>query len=145
MRGSNIWIDEWDEGEDWSRGGGRSRRLPRGDRLGATVYELDPGNFTVYHFHHAWEEMLIVLEGQPTLRTDAGERRLGRGDVVFFRLGPEGVHGLKNETQSPVRFLMASSLDAPDVVEYPDLKQITVQARTGSQTGDRLWLIHDLD
>jgi len=64
---------------------------------------------------------------------------------VFFRLGPEGVHGLKNETQSPVRFLMASSLDAPEVVEYPDLKQITVQARTGSQTGDRLWLIHDLD
>jgi hypothetical protein len=31
------------------------------------------------------------------------------------------------------------------VVEYPDLKQITAQARTASQTGDRLWLIHDVE
>jgi hypothetical protein len=30
------------------------------------------------------------------------------------------------------------------VVEYPDLGQITAQARTGSQTGERLWLIHDV-
>jgi hypothetical protein len=31
------------------------------------------------------------------------------------------------------------------VAEYPDLHQITAQARTPSQTGDRLWLIHDVD
>jgi len=31
------------------------------------------------------------------------------------------------------------------VAEYPDLKKITAQARTASQTGERLWLIHDLD
>ena len=29
-----------------------------------------------------------------------------------------------------------------DHAEYPDLKQITAQARTGSQTGERLWLVH---
>ena len=28
--------------------------------------------------------------------------------------------------------------------EYPDLNQSTAQARTGSQTGERLWLIHDV-
>ena len=33
-----------------------SKRLPRGEQLGATVYELGPGNFCVYHFHHAAEE-----------------------------------------------------------------------------------------
>ena len=33
----------------------------------------------------------------------------------------------------------------PGVVRYElDLNQITAQARTGSQTGERLWLIHDL-
>jgi hypothetical protein len=32
---------------------------------------------------------------------------------------------------------------SPEVVEYPELKQITAQARTESQTGERLWLIHD--
>jgi hypothetical protein len=27
---------------------------------------------------------------------------------------------------------------------YPDLGQITAQARTGSQTGERLWFVHDV-
>ena len=145
MDSPNVWSDEWDEGEDWSGGGARSKRLPRGDRLGATVYELGPGNFTPYHFHHAWEELLIVLEGEPTLRTPEGERRLSRGDVVFFPLGPDGAHALKNETKETVRVLMSSSLGTPEVAEYPDLKQITAQARTGSQTGEQLWLIHDVE
>jgi uncharacterized cupin superfamily protein len=144
MSGPNVWGDEWDETEDWSGGGGRSRSLPRGDKLGATLYELDPGNFVVYHFHHAWEELLVVLRGRPTLRTQDGERRLEEGEAVFFPLGPDGAHALRNETDEPVRYLMASTLSAPEVVEYPDLKQITAQARTGSQTGERLWLVHDV-
>ena len=145
MDNPNVWSDEWDEGEDWSGGGARAKRLPHGDRLGATVYELGPGNFTPYHFHHAWEELLIVLDGEPTLRTPEGERRLSRGDVVFFPLGPDGAHALKNETEESARVLISSSLGAPEVAEYPDLKQITVQARTGSQTGEQLWLIHDVE
>ena len=144
MDNPNVWSDEWDEGEDWSGGGALAKRLPRGERLGATAYELGPGNFLVYHFHHAWEELLIVLEGEPTLRTPDGERRLSRGEVVFFPTGPDGAHALRNETDQPVRILMASSLSQPEVVEYPDLKQITAQARTGSQTGERLWFIHDV-
>jgi uncharacterized cupin superfamily protein len=127
------------------RRGGRSKRLPRGPNLGATVYELGPGNFVVYHFHHAWEELLIVLRGRPTLRTPDGERQLEEGDAVHFPLGPEGAHALTNDTDEPVRYVMASSLQLPEVVEYPDLKQITAQARTGSQTGERLWLIHDVE
>jgi hypothetical protein len=39
---------------------------------------------------------------------------------------------------------MASTLSSPEVCEYPDLRQITAQARTGSMTGERLWLIHDV-
>jgi uncharacterized cupin superfamily protein len=142
----NIWSDEWGhQPEDWSGGGGRSKRLPRSDRLGATLYELDSGNFVVFHFHHAWEELLIVLRGRPTLRTADGERQLKEGEVVHFPVGPDGVHGLTNHTDEPVRYVMASTLGSPEVVEYPDLKQITAQARTGSQTGERLWLIHDLE
>jgi len=55
MSDDNIWSDEWDEGEDWSGGGARAKRLPRTEQLGATVYEIGPGNFVPYHFHHgAW-------------------------------------------------------------------------------------------
>ena len=49
------------------------------------------------------------------------------------------------EAGEPVRFVMASSRSTPEVVEYPDLKKITAQAPTASQTGERLWLIHDVE
>jgi uncharacterized cupin superfamily protein len=149
MSDDNIWSDEWPEQpEDWSGGGGRSKRLPRAAErpgLGATVIELDPGNFVVYHFHHAWEELLVVLRGRPTLRTPAGERQVDEGESAYFPLGADGAHGLKNETDEPVRVLMASTLSSPEVCEYPDLHQVTAQARTGSMTGERLWLIHDVE
>ena len=145
MSDNNIWTDAWDPSEDWSGGGGQSKRLPRGPNLGASVYELGPGNFVVYHFHHAGEELLVVLRGRPTLRTGEGSRELEEGEAVYFPTGPDGAHGVVNETDEPVRFLMASTLQSPEVVEYPDLKQITAQALTGSLTGERLWLIHDVE
>ena len=136
MSDDNIWTDEWDPGEDWSGGGARGKRLPRGANLGASLYELGPGN---------WVQLLVVLRGRPTLRTGTESRRLDEGDVVHFPQGPEGVHGLSNETDEPVRYLVASTLVSPEVAEYPDLKQITAQARTTSQTGEPLWLIHDVE
>lgn len=140
----NVFADEWDEGEDWSGGGAKSRRLVGpGEQLGATVYELGPGGFAVYHYHHGSEELLIVLAGRPTMRTPEGERQLAAGDVVHFPNGPGGAHGLRNDTDEQVRFVVAGIRVSPEVVEYPDLKQITAQARTESQAGGRLWFVHD--
>jgi uncharacterized cupin superfamily protein len=141
----NVWSDEWDPGEDWSGGGALSKRLPRGPSLGATVYELGPGNQLAYHFHHGSEELLVVLRGAPTLRTPDGERQLAEGDVVHFPVGPEGAHALANRTDGSVRLVLVSTLQSPEVVEYPDLRQVTAQGRTGSQTGEQLWLVHDVE
>jgi uncharacterized cupin superfamily protein len=142
----NVFDDDWGEqGEDWSGGGGKSKRLVEsGPQLGATVYELGPGNFNVFHFHHGSEELLVVLRGRPTLRTGDGERILAEGEGVHFPAGPAGAHGVRNDTDDVVRYLVAGIRVTPEVVEYPDTKQITAQARTDSQTGERLWLVHDL-
>src|SRR5512133_926596 len=143
---SNVFGDDWDELDDWSGGGAKSKRLvERGPQLGATVYELGPGNAVVYHFHHGSEELLIVLRGRPTLRTHEGERQLKEGEAVHFPLGPEGAHGLRNDNDEPARYIVAGIRVSPEVAAYPDLKKITAQARTDSQTGERLWLIHDLE
>src|SRR5262245_11260566 len=144
MSDDNVFSETWDPGEDWSGGGALSKRLPRGDVLGASVYELGPGNFAVYHFHHGAEEMLIVLRGRLTLRTPEGEREVTEGEVVFFPPGPDGAHAVRNDTEQPARFVMVSDHPSPEVVEYPDQGQITAQAHTGSQTGERLWLIHEV-
>ena len=144
MGDDNIWTEEWDEGEDWSGGGALSKRLARGEQLGTTVYELGPGNFVVYHFHHAAEETLVVLEGEMTMKTEDGERLVQRGEVVMFPVGPAGAHGFRNDGDGKCRYLMISTHPAPEVVEYPELGQITAQAATASQTGERLWLIYDV-
>jgi uncharacterized cupin superfamily protein len=144
MGDDNIWTDEWDEGEDWSGGGSKSKRLPRGEQIGATVYELGPGNFVVYHFHHAAEELLVLLDGELTMKTEAGERTVQRGQVVIFPVGPAGAHGFRNDGDGTCRYLMASTHPAPEVVEYPELGRITAQGPSASQTGKRLWLIYDV-
>src|SRR5205085_12298576 len=114
MSDNNIWSDVWDPAEeDWSGGGAVSKRLPRAAErpgLGATVYELDPGDFVIYHFHHAWEELLVVLRGRPTLRTPSAERRLDEGEAVYFPVGADGAHGVKNETEEAARFLVVSTI-----------------------------------
>ena len=87
---------------------------------------------------------LIVLRGRPTLRSPDGERQLAEGEIVHFAVGPEGTHGMRNDTDEPVRYVVAGIRVSPEVAEYPDTKQITAQARTESQTGERLWFVHDL-
>ena len=143
---SYIWSDDWESlGEtDWE-GGTKSTRLPRGDVLGASVYELQPGGRSTYHFHHGSEEILVALRGRLTLRTSDGERELEEGDVVHFSSGPGGAHEQLNKTDQPVRYFVVSNRVSPEVVEYPDTKQITAQSRHTSQTGEPLWLIHELE
>ena len=100
---SNIWSDEWESlGETEWEGGTRSTRLPRGDVLCASVYELAPGGRSTYHFHHGSEEILIALRGRLTLRTPEGERELEEGEVVHFPSGPAGAHEQLNRTDAPV-------------------------------------------
>jgi len=136
----NVWDDEWGEQqEDWSGGGGRSKRLVgQGPLLGASLYELDPRNFMIYHAHHGSEELLIVLQGRPTLRTPSGERQLEEGEVVHFAPGPDGAHGIRNETEETVRYIVAGTRVSPEIVDYPDLKQVTGQSKHG------IFFIHDV-
>ena len=142
----NIWSDDWEStaDDDWSGGGAKSTRFPGRGLIGATVYELPPEGFAVYHFHHGAEELLIVLRGRPTLRTPEGERELDEGAVAHFPSGPDGAHALYNRTAEPIRYVMASTRPFPEVVEYPDLGQVTAQSRHPSQTGERLFVIHQL-
>lgn len=120
----NLLGDEWDGGRD--RPGWEWRRLAVGQRLGAeligaSLYELAPGQKTFpYHWHHAQEELLVVVRGEPTLRDPAGERRLAEGDCVLFRRGPDGAHQLRNDTQEPCRLLLLSSHADVEVAVYPD-------------------------
>jgi uncharacterized cupin superfamily protein len=131
----NLNGDAWDRTED--REGWRSKDAWVGKRigaelLGAALYELDPGDrLCPYHTHHANEEWLVVVGGEPTLRTPEGEQTVGEGDVVCFHRGKEGAHQVSNRTASPIRVLMLSTMIAPDIVEYPDSAKIGARSAKG--------------
>jgi uncharacterized cupin superfamily protein len=89
--------------------------------IGGSMYEVEPGNrLWPYHTHHANEEWLIVVRGEPTLRTPEGEQALREGDVVAFPRGEDGYHQVINRTDAPIRVLMLSSMNRPDLVHYAD-------------------------
>jgi uncharacterized cupin superfamily protein len=96
------------------------------EQLGASAYELQPGDEMVFHYHVHREELLIVLAGRLSLRTAAGWEELPEGEVVAFPRGERGAHGYRNDGDRPVRVLMISELDGPNISVYPDSNQIGV-------------------
>ncbi len=144
VEGVNVHGGEWDGAND--RDGWRARRLGvakrlGAEKLGATLYEIEPGQRTFpYHWHNAIEEMCIVLAGEPTLRDPAGERRLKAGDVAVFCCGERGAHQLRNDTSEPVRVLMVSTQADLEIAVYPDSDKIGVSAR-GMGGGDPIRML----
>lgn len=129
--------------------GYRFRRLRLGHRLGmeklgATVFEVDPGERTwPYHWHHANEEMALVLEGELVLEEPAGERTLAHGDAVVFRTGRDGAHLFRNDGAVTARLLMVSTNTWPDMTEYPRSGKIGLFGPYpfGSEDGSReMWV-----
>jgi len=97
--------------------------------LGMSIYELPPGQaICPYHFEWTDEEWLIVLAGEPTLRTPEGETTLQPGDTVCFPAGPEGAHWTGNRTDETVRVALLSTKNQPGIAEYPDSDKVGVWA-----------------
>jgi uncharacterized cupin superfamily protein len=110
----------------------RRARLGRqagSEKLGLSLWDLPPGQAAFpYHFHLAEEEILIVLEGRPSLRDPDGWRELEEGEVLCFPVGERGAHQIANRGEKPVRFL-AFSNQQPDVVVRPDSNTLSVFER----------------
>ena len=139
MRRVNISDPEFeysDEDPEGFRSGlARLGPLLEAKQLGASVYELSPGQaICPYHYEYAEEEWLLVLTGTPTLRHPEGAEVLDPWDVVCFPTGPEGAHLVRNETETSVRVLMFSSVIHPAVTVYPDSDKIGVW--TGNKEDD---------
>ncbi len=104
---------------------GRLRRV-LGDRFGLTRFgvnmtELRPGAASsLRHWHSAEDEFVYVLEGNPTLVTDAGEQILAPGMCAGFPANSGDGHRLENRSDATVRYLEIGNRSAGEVVHYPD-------------------------
>jgi uncharacterized cupin superfamily protein len=139
----NIEDPEYDElrdGEGFRARRARVSRQAGAERLGLSLWEVPPGEAAYpYHAHLTEEELVIVLEGRPSLRTPSGWRDLEQGEVVSFLRGEEGAHQIVNRTDSTIRFLAFSTHGEPDVVLQLDSGKVGAFERLPAGGGLRLW------
>jgi uncharacterized cupin superfamily protein len=106
------------------------------DSLGASIWEIEPGEAAYpYHYHLAEEELLVVLLGRPSIRTDGEWRELMPGDVLSFPRGRSGAHQVANWSDVTARFLAISTSGAPDLVVYPDSGKLGAFERLPDRLG----------
>jgi uncharacterized cupin superfamily protein len=113
----------------------RLGRQAGAEQLGMSLWELPPGQAAYpYHWHFGEEELIVVLEGRPSVRTPEGWRELEEGEVLSFLTGEGGGHQLVNRGDARARFLSISTQGSPEVCVYPDSDKAGIY---GSPYGER--------
>jgi len=108
-----------------SRVAGREKR-PLGDLFGLTNFgvnltRLAPNAVSsLRHAHSRQDEFVYILQGCPTLQTDAGRTLLAPGMCAGFKAGTGNAHHLINETSADVVYLEVGDRTTGDAGTYPD-------------------------
>ena len=121
-------LKDWSLGENYAGSAGLYSEDMGAEEMGFHVEILPAGKYSCpYHFHHAEEELFLVLEGEATLRQNEEFRVVKKGDLIFFKTGLEFCHQFYNHTDDDFKFFALSSKNALDVCEYPDSDKILVR------------------
>lgn len=131
----NIDWKEYDEGDSIFRRKELSNAVGA-EKLGFSLYELPPeGRSWPYHYHTANEEALYVLDGNGILRHEDGEEKLRPGDFVTLPDDESGGHQVINDGGDTLRYIVASTMEEPDITVYPEMEKFGVFV--GSPPGGR--------
>ena len=108
-----------------SRMGGREKRALGQvfglSNFGVNLTRLAPGaQSALRHAHTRQDEFVYVLQGHPTLVTDAGPTQLAPGMCAGFKAGSGNAHHLVNGTTEWVVYLEVGDRSAGDQGSYPD-------------------------
>lgn len=106
----------------------KRRRKAIGDfggltQFGAHIITLSPGSWSSQrHWHSAEDELIMTLEGRPTLIDDNGETQLALNDITAHPAGDSNGHHLQNRTDKDVKFLIVGTRNPKaDSGYYPDI------------------------
>ena len=119
-----------------SRVAGREKR-PLGDFFGLTNFGVNLTRLPPFavsalrHSHSKQDEFIFVLNGNPTLISDAGETDLSPGMCAGFKAGTGDAHMLVNRTNEDVVYLEIGDRTPDDTGAYPDddLQAVMVDGR----------------
>ena len=100
--------------------------------FGVNLTRIAPGGASALrHAHAIQDEFIYILEGRPTLVTDAGRTALKPGMCAGFKSGTGDAHHLVNETAEDVVYLEIGDRLPGDGVTYPDDDVAAVAAAGG--------------
>ena len=99
-------------------------------KLGYNLTAVPPGKRAYpFHNHRGNEEMFYVLEGRGEVRIGAQTFPIRAGDFVACPPGgPELAHQIVNTGTVELKYLAVSTMQYPEVCEYPDSGKIGVLA-----------------
>jgi len=124
-----VELKHFVRGSVYESHGGRLSEGTAAKKLAAGVDTLPPGKRSCpYHFHHAEEEMFIVLEGKGTLRVAGEMLPITAGDVIFIPPGPEYPHHILNSSDAPLKYISIGTNEPMEICEYPDSGKYLVGA-----------------
>ena len=93
------------------------------------IRQLDPGLFSFpYHFHRNAEELIMIISGSFTLRSENGLTIINKGELIFFETGESSVHQFYNHDTVPCIYLDLRSTIGIDIAEYPDSGKIIISS-----------------
>lgn len=105
-------------------------------KLGVNVTEVAPGRSAYpFHSHRANDELFLILAGSGTLRLGQQRLPVKAGDLIGCPAGgPQTAHQLVNTGTQPLRYLAVSTLQDPEVCEYPDSGKVGAYAGEDDKT-----------
>lgn len=101
-------------------------------KLGYNLTAVPPGKRAYpFHNHRSNEEMFYILEGRGEVRIGAETFPVRAGDFIACPPGgPELAHQIVNTGTGELKYLSVSTMQYPEVCEYPDSGKIGVLADT---------------
>ena len=114
-------------------------------KLGYSFFTVPPGKAAFpFHVHNANEEMIYILEGDSTLRLGKEEIPISSGTFIACPPGTDHPHQLINTSDRELRYLVVSTMEYPEISEYPDSKKIGAYVTSaGPQGGFRALYFKD--
>jgi uncharacterized cupin superfamily protein len=90
-------------------------------QFGVNLTRLRPGAASAHrHWHDQEDEFVYIVEGEPTLIEDDGEKTMRPGDAAAFKAGVALGHHLVNRTNRDVVYLEIGTRSATDLSTYTD-------------------------
>ncbi|MPZ74976.1 MAG: cupin domain-containing protein [Deltaproteobacteria bacterium] len=144
---SEVAIDKINAPEDSLFGGLRQRvgAVIGAQKLGYSFFSVQPGKAAFPYHTQGQREMIYVIDGEGILRFGKDQLEITPGTFVVCPPGGEFPHQLINTGKKNLRYLVVSTMEYPDLSEYPDSNKIGAYATTaiGPQVGFRALYMKD--